>query len=95
MENTNFTKLYKIMLKLTVLQNRQTLNALVPNLDLYKDSQVMELAHALNTGVDLKKLSNPDLSSAQMREIREDEEFGTTLNNVNYIEYFNAKSLQR
>ena len=34
MENTNFTKLYKIMLKLTVLQNRQTLNALVPNLDL-------------------------------------------------------------
>ncbi len=86
MERTNLAKLYKIMLKLTALHYREQLYSIVPNIDMYKDSQVMELAHALNTGVDLKKIEDPVLSSTQMRQIREDAEFGTILVNVNYNE---------
>ena len=95
LEKTNFVKLYKIMRKLTAMNNRKTLSKMIKNIKAYNDNQVFELMHAVNTGVDITKLTNPNLSSAQMRQIRLDQEFGKTLTNVknNHMENINGEEV--
>ena len=82
--NERLLKVYKIMYRLTALNYRKQLSFMVKDINLYNDKQVFELAHACNTGVDLKSIANPKLSSTQMRKIRLDKEFSTCLKNANY-----------
>ena len=85
-KKTNFVKLYKILYKLTAFNYRKTLKSYVNDINKFDDRQVFELMHALNTDVDLKKITNPKLSAKQMRQIRLDEEFSVELVNAFYDE---------
>lgn len=97
MEKTNnkLLKVYKVMYRLTALNYRKQLSHMVENINLYNDKQVFELAHANNTGVDIKKIANPNLSDAQMRKIRLDAEFSTILKNSNQNFTTQGPSLRR
>ncbi len=83
-KKTNFVKLYKIMYKLTAIKYRHSLGSMVKNINQYDDRQVFELMHAVNTNVDITKLANPKLSSAEMRQIRLNSEFSKSLNNIQF-----------
>ena len=86
MFSREFIKLYAIMYRLTSIKYRQQMSKLVPDIQQYDDSQVFELAHAVNTGVDVSLLTNPHLSSERMREIRLDAEFAKSLDNGDCVD---------
>ena len=79
-----FRKMYSIMLKLTIINYRKQLAKVVKDIKSFNDKQILELAYAKNTDIDLKKIANPKLSNLQMRKIRLDIEFSTRLKNVDY-----------
>lgn len=85
-EIANVIKANKIMYRLTALNYRNRLKNHVEHIEVYNDRQVFELAHAFNTGVDLRLLCNPMLSSTRMKQIRLDREFGKTLINCSSYE---------
>lgn len=85
-EISNVIKAHRVMYRLTALNYRNRLKDHVEHIESYNDRQVFELAHAFNTGVDLRLLSNPLFSSTKMKKIRLDKEFSKNLANCSSYE---------